>query len=421
MSLKKILLLFIFAGLQLKIHSQVFEILSDNVSGSKIRIGLAADFSVNATAITATFLSKFYQGGYIDSNLKGKVLARTKNKNLLGADVNYGTYVGLKLDSIFHMKEVNLFFSLRDRTHMDALYSKDFYAVGFYGNASYAGRVADFNNFNLNFIRYQQFQIGLFSSQHNNAPRFAIAVSILKGEQYLSILARKAELFTAEDGQYIDFNTSMQVAQSNINNKGIRAFNGLGASVDIYFEGPFKTRFGDAKIKLSVSDIGSIKFNNRSLYVTQDSLFHYTGFYINSIYDLQNSAFATTSRDTITNNIAPFKKKSFAVTLPSTLNISHETQLYKNMQLIEGISYVFNSNYRLLVYLKSNFMITNKITISTTFGHGGYGGFAVGLAAVANFGNGFTIYAGSNNIEGFIAPQKTAGMAGHVSLIKRFN
>ena len=263
-------------------------------------------------------------------------------------------------------------------------------------------------------------KIGLFSSKYDSAARWGIAVSILKGEQYASIFAQKAELFTSEDGQYIDFNTNMQVAKSDTAKKGIGAFNGIGASIDIYFEAPFKTRFGDSKLRVSVSDIGSIKFNNKSLYLNQDSTFHYTGFQVNSVYDLQDSTFANTSQDSIMSAVAPFKKQSFSVTLPSVLNLTYETQFTKHFEMVEGIRYIFNGNYHLLAYLKGNFNINQKFAVSATFGYGGYGKFNYGLGAFANLGKGFIVYAGSNNLEGFIAPKKACGESAYISLVKNF-
>lgn len=421
MLLKKILFILAILSVQINADAQIAAIFSDEFPDStKTRVGLIADYGINATALTSQFVNKFYKGGFIDDDLKNQVLKRTKNLNNIGADLNYGIYVGIKLDSIFHKKNISLFFSVRDRAHFDARYSKDLYKVGFYGNSDFAGKTADFNDFNLNFIRYQQLQVGLFSSKYDSAARWGIALSFLKGEQYASVFAQKAEFFTSEDGQYIDFNTNMQVAMSDTAKKGIGAFNGFGASIDIYFEAPFKTRFGDSKLRVSVADVGSIKFNDKSLFLNQDSLFHYEGFNVSSVYDLQDSTFANTSQDSIINAIAPFKNQSFSVTLPSVLNLSYETQFNKHFLLVEGIRYVFNGNYNLLAYVKGNFIINTKFTISATIGYGGYGKFNYGLGAFANLGKGFIIYAGSTNLEGFVTPKKACGQSAYISLVKNF-
>ncbi len=399
---------------------QISTILANEFEDSaKTRVGIIGEYSLNSNALTTKFISKFYTGGHLDTDLKNSVLNRLGSKNRIGADINYGIYATFKLDSLFHKKNVDLFFSLREREHFDALFSEDLYRVGFYGNAQYAGKVANFNGFNLNIIRYQQLQVGI-SYKLDSGARLGFGISFLKGVEYLSVLAKKAELFTSEDGQYIDFNTSMSVMQSDSANKGMGAFNGSGVSVDLYFEAPYKTKFGVSKLRVSVSDIGFIHFNQQSLTLKQDSLFHYTGVNVNSIFDMQSSTFSKTSQDSITNAVAPLKKESFNATLPTILNVSIETQFSKKISLMEGIRYMYNANYTLFVYLKGSYAVTKTFILSATFGYGGYGKFNYGLGASAKLGKGFIINGGCSNIEGYIAPSKACGQGAYLSLVKQF-
>jgi hypothetical protein len=417
----KIIFLFL-AITSLGSKAQIASFFADEFPDSaRTRIGINADYSIGSNNITNEFMGKFYKGGYIDSDLKNEVLSRTKNKNRFGADINTGIYGAFKLDSLFHKKNVSIFFAIKDRQHFDASFSKDLYTVGFYGNSSYAGKSAFFSGFNMTLLRYQQIQIGVFSSKLDSAARWGIGLSFLKGEQYASINAKTAELYTSEDGQYINFNTSMEVAKSDTAKNGLGAFNGYGASVDIYFEAPFKTKFGNSKLRVSVADIGLIGFNKNTLYLKQDSVFHYTGFNINSIYDLQDSTVSSNaSQDSITSNLVPFKKQTVSVTLPAILNLSFETRFSKNFELTEGIRYVFNGNYNLLAYMKANFYFNPRFMVSATLSYGGYSTFNYGVGVFANLGKGFIIYAGSNNIEGFIVPQKTTAQGAYISLVKNF-
>jgi hypothetical protein len=402
--------------------AQIASIFADEFPDSaRTRIGVNVDYAIGSNNLTNEFIGKFYKGGYIDEELKGQVLSRTKNKNRLGADVNTGIYAAFKLDSLFHRKNISIFFAIKDRQHFDASFSNDLYKVGFYGNSAYAGKTAFFNGFNMTLLRYQQVQLGVFSSKLDSAARWGIGISFLKGEQYASINAKTAELYTSEDGSYIDFNTSMEVAKSDTSKSGLGAFNGYGASVDIYFEAPFKTKFGNSKLRVSVSDIGLISFNKNTLYLKQDSLFHYTGFNVASIYDLQDSTLSdNTSQDSIINSIAPFKKQAVSVTLPAILNLSFETKFGKNLELIEGIRYVFNANYNLMAYMKANFYFNPRFMVSATLSYGGYSTFNYGIGVFANLGKGFIIYAGSNNIEGYIVPKKTTAQGAYISIVKNF-
>ncbi|HRG37703.1 MAG TPA: DUF5723 family protein [Bacteroidia bacterium] len=420
--MKKIYILFYLLIYLGESQAQIATIFPDVYTDtSQIRIGVAADGFANANALTADFISKFYRGGYIDVALKDKVLARTKNSNRVGAELNSGIFAAFRLDSFCHRAGFNLFFSVRDRQHFDMHYRKDFYKVGFYGNKAYAGRVANFADFSLNLIRYQQLQIGLFCSQLDSNTRWGISLSLLKGEQYRSILAKKTELFTSADGQYLTFQAQMEMGESDPAHKGLSSMNGLGVSMDIYFQAPLQTKLGEAKIEASISDIGMIRFNESSLYRKQDSVFRYDGLRINSIFDIQDSTFLKTSQDSILNNILPPSKRSVTATLPSTFNLSMQTKLSEHFYLTEGIHYIFNANYKLLAYIKGDIHFNKRFMISVTAGYGGYAEFNCGIGLALNAGKGYSFYAGTNNLEGFVVPSKVAGRAAYFSIIKNFN
>ena len=419
--MKKLLFILFIGCAAFTAKAQMATIFDAHISDScSSRAGIIGDFSFNSTALTTQFVSKFYNGDYIDRESKDAIMGRSRNKNRIGAEANYGFFVAVKLDSVMHKKNVHFFLSLHDRYHFDTRYSDDLFKVGFYGNAPFAGKTANLSDFNLTYLHYQQLQLGFFSKQSDSTARFGVAFSFLKGQQYLAILAKKAELYTSEDGQYIDFNTSLQAAQSDTAHKGMSAFNGYGGSVDVFVEAPFNTRFGKSKIGLSVTDIGVIRYNKSSLYLNQDSLFHYTGFTIHNIYDLQDSAFAHTTTDSVKNKIAPFKKQYVSVTLPATLNLYFQTDFGKHFHLTEGVKYIYNANYNFMVYAKGSFYINNNLMLSASFGYGGYGRFNYGLGLFAHVGKGVFIYAGSNNIEGYIAQNQASGMGGYISLIKAF-
>lgn len=420
--MKKLYILFYFAVYFIPGKAQIAAVFTEEQrDSSKAKTGITSDCFINASSLTTDFINAFYKGNYIDARLKDNVLAHTKNGNRAGAELNYGLFAAFKLDSLFHKNGFNLFFAIRDRQHVDTYFPKDFYALGFYGNAMYAGQTANLSKFSLNLLRYQQFQIGLYSSQSDSSARWGIALSFLKGEQYYSVLAKKALLYTSADAQYIDFEAEIEMAQSNPSNKGINAVNGFGAGMDLFFEAPFQASIGASKLTVSVADIGLIRFNDQSIYRKQDSLFHYSGFQIKSIFDLQDSLFLNTSQDSIQNKILPARKRSVTVTIPTTVNLSFETALSQHFHLSEGIHYIFNANYKLLAYVRGSFYFNKSIMASATVGYGGYAGFNCGIGLRAKLGAGFSIYAGTNNIEGYVAPSTTAGRSAYFSIIKNFN
>jgi Family of unknown function (DUF5723) len=417
---KQLLFVFIFIRIG-SVQSQIAQLFFDEFTdSSKTKMGVIADYGFNSNALTSQFVSRFYNNGYIDPELKKDILNRVRQSNRIGGDINSGIFITIKPDSLFHKSSYMWFVNLKERAHFDSRFSDDLYKVAFYGNSAFAGKTALLSEFSLNYLHYQQLQIGLYSTKYDSAAHWGIGVSILKGQNYLNINAPKAELFTSQTGEYVDFNTSMQVVRSNPAQKGIAAFNGWGASVDIYFEAPFKTRLGASKLKVSASDIGVIRFDKNTDYLKHDSLFHYNGFTINNINDLQDSTFGGTTQDSLVRTYVPFKKQAFVATLPAVLQLSFETHFSKNFFLTEGIRYVFNANYHLLFYIKGSCYIHPKVLLSATFAYGGYGNYNYGLGLFAKFGKGFYASFGSNNIEGFIVPTKTFGQGAYISIVKSF-
>jgi Family of unknown function (DUF5723) len=417
---KKIFTILLITCYSFATNAQIANIFADEFKDGLItHIGIVGDYDINSNAITNQFTQKFYTGGYINEELKNLVLSRIKNENRIGGNINSGIFAAFKSDPYGKYKNISLFFSVRDRSHFDAQFSKDLFKIGFYGNADYAGKTANLSHFNLNLIRYQQLQIGVYSKS-DSAAHWGIGVSFLKGEQYLSIAAKKAELFTSIDGQFININTDFSIARSDTAHTGMAAFNGYGASLEIFFEAPFQTRFGASKIASSISDLGAIRFNKQSQLAQQDSMLHYQGFQINNLFDLRDSAIFKREKDSVKNMVTPFKKKAFAVTLPAVFDLSLETKLNRYFSLKEGIRYVFNANNKMLVYVKGYFYIHPKWILSTTFGYGGYGTFNFGISTSVKLPKKFIIRAGSNNLEGFIVPKKTTGQGAYFTLIKQF-
>ena len=419
--MKKIFLILLICCISTLSFSQLPVIFANEYPDSaSAKFGITGNYGFDANALNNTFIRKFYTGDYIDAQTKSDILGKTKNNNRIGADANFGIFTAVKFDSLVNHHTLWFFLSVRDRQHFDGRYSDDFFKIGFYGNADYAGHTAYLSGFNYSYLHYQQLQLGFFTNKSDSTARWGIGLSVLKGEQYASITADKAELYTSQDGQYINFNSSIQYAQSDTAHKGAGAFNGIGASMDIYFDAPFKTKFGDSRIKVSVADIGFIRFNDQSLYLKQDSLFHYTGFKIHSLYDLQDSTFGSANKDSILNRIAPVRKKAFNVTLPATLNISFETRFTPHFALSEGIRYVYNANDNILAFIKGNFYLNKTIMLSATFGYGGYGNYHYGIGLVANFKNNFIVNLGCSNVIGYIAPRQTCGQGAFITLIKNF-
>src|SRR5205823_2745587 len=129
---------------------------------------------------------------------------KSKNRFGGGADAN--------LFFVFHPDTTNQNFSVytgvRIRNHIDARFPKDLFEVYFRGNKNYAGKTADFSDFELNSYQYKQFTTGMANAYHlHNGKLFVgIGINITGGTRFTKISSPHSTLYTQPEGEYLDGN-----------------------------------------------------------------------------------------------------------------------------------------------------------------------------------------------------------------------
>ena len=173
---------------------------------------------------------------------------------------------------------------------MNATFPADVFNVAFYGNANYAGESAKLSPFNLNAISYQQLEIGFVCTNVFGKAKLGVGVSFLAGQQLqqISMSLQVTCIQTHSDNTFNSIQTQniMRVIALPVNTH----FNGYGASLDVYFSMPYKLGTKNGDLTISVSDLGFIKWNSKSLTYNKDTSFTYSGITINSLNHLQNAA-----------------------------------------------------------------------------------------------------------------------------------
>jgi len=411
-------ILFLSAGL---LNAQdMRECFDANYSDKRSTFSINADAFCNSNSIPVDFVDALYLGQNISSGFINNVAGNLNAENRIGAEFNYSIHYSYKPDSCSRYSKFEFFFSIQNRTHLDGRFSGDLFNLVFNGNKMFAGQTANFDNFNLNLLQYQQFQIGICSKIKAGGIRYGIGLSVLNGQQYQNILAKKAELYTSPDGEYINFNSDITYKQSNTSNTNLGSSNGAGFGVDAFAEKSFTIREElTEKIKFELKDIGMIWWNKSSRTAVADSLYHYDGISVNNILDPKNSAFSKLNSDSIFNKVVQSNPGKIASVLPGIIHFNSVTS-YKTWQLSKGIRYMYDANYKLNVYLTGNYFITKRLMVSLGAAYGGYTVFSVNTGLGADLGSGFIVHLFSNNIEGFIIPQIALGQSVSVSIMKHF-
>lgn len=385
---------------------------------SKQTLEFLGEGFLNSNTITNDFIWAFYNGQFIDNILKEAATDKILKSNRLGGASKAGfTYtVGRDLKS----RPAYFSFSFFDRQHFDMQFSDDWFNTIFYGNKMYAGETASLGNFSLNLLRYQQFRFGWDWHGDANHGSYGVAFSLLSGEQNISINTPTADLFTADDGTYLDFSLAMDIHQSDTSNKKFFAQNGMGLSADFYYELPYTAWKKPSTIIFEVKDLGIIRWNSNSMHYSADSSYHYEGIDVNDLLNLDSNS-TQLHIDSVIDKNTTLVRSQYTTNIPFTLEVHTKSYYGKQIAFEKGIICWFNTSSKPYYYAKLHFIVGRKKSVDFAYivGYGGYGRFNAGLEAKIDFAKHYSIHLIDNYLFSGIA-QTSYGMGLYVKLARKF-
>lgn len=375
-----------------------------------------AEYELGSNGIYNALLNKFIYGGYIDKKTKDASTNNMKNMNVMGANMNYDLTVFFGRNSKY-----SYLLGFKDQRIFNSSFSKDFYQLVFYGNQPYKSETKNLSGSSINSLRFQELKLGFIWHKIDTTAKVGVSVSILKGQQLFYIRAKEgSSLYTNADGTELVFNSNFNMALSDTNNrKNPFAYNGVGASADIFFETPYKSNIGQGSVlTVNANNIGFLHWFDNSVQYNSDSTFKFDGYHINNLLDLKDSTLAAINRDTIIKNTTNAHKESFNVNIPTNLLIINKIRFTKKFVLGTGFRYLFNSNFKPYFFTDAEYQITSKITGALHIGYGGYSKLNVGLA-FSYVSPSWFFRIGSNSLQGYISPSNTYGQGAFVSIAKK--
>lgn len=414
---KAIPLIFIMMFTFLHTQAQWDQSIIQNPGTGKFLAGIYGDADYSSSAVTSAFATNFLQGSYINNDLKQQVVSNLQTTNRLGFALNYGVLGVLYNDSIHKKHAFNFFIALRNKEYVNANFTSDVFNLAFYGNASYAGQTAKLSPFNLNSMSYQQLEIGSVCTNVGGKAKLGVGLSFLTGQQLQVVNMSTGYLYTDPYGQYIQLNSDTKYNASD-STPGHTYFNGYGASMDIYFSMPYKIASKNGILAVSITDLGFIKWNSRSLSYNKDTTYTYNGFTINGLNDLQNAAINNLSKDSLQNKYFPLERKSFYTSVPATISINANTDLGK-MNLEFGAWYIFNANDLPYYYIQEDKSFSHGWFTDLQLGYGGYATYNASIGIRKQIKN-TEINLGICHLQGIIAPDKLGGAGALIEILHSF-
>lgn len=380
-------------------------------------ISINGEYELGSNGIYNSLLNKFIYGGYIDKKIKDASNDHMKNLNVMGANMNYDMSVFFGRNSKY-----SYLIGIKDQIIFNSSFTKDFYQLVFYGNKPYLNETKNLAGSSINSLRFQELKLGFIWHKIDTTAKVGVSVSILKGQQLFYIKAKEgSSLYTNSNGTELVFNSDFDMALSDTNNrKNPFAYTGIGASADIFFETPYKSKIGKGSVlTVNANNIGFLHWFDNSVQYNSDSTFRFDGYKIDNLLDLQDTTLAAINRDSIIKNTTNARKESFNVNIPTNLLIINKIRFTNKFVLGTGFRYLFNSNFKPYFFADAEYQLTSKFTGVLHIAYGGYSKLNLGLAFSYNSPAWF-FKIGSNSLQGYLSPSNTYGQGAFISIAKKF-
>jgi len=425
--LKNVFPLILFSFLSLFTNAQV----SDQTfqpENCKAVAGIDAGYEMVSSSINSNFLNTFLFGNRIDSLSKQRMFEGLNQDNRLGADIEGGLSYITFPDTFMHNANMGLFVKYNRYYHMDMAFTDDLARLFFDGNKHFAGKTANIDNSILNIISYDQVQFGILSKfdVKNFKQTFGVGISLNNGYRNTIINVTKGSLFTQANAEYLNFAANYEVSRSDTAHKKLNMFKGYGMSLNLYYSIEAENK---NSLVIQLTDMGYIRWNKHSQQFSKDTAVHFEGVQVSDLLNIEGNIFGQANTDSIaqTYTYADTTLPYYTYT-PAVLNISYLYNISEKGRFEFSFRKKFFSNYDPMVMMKMQYFPCKKTMLSLDLSYGGYSSASLldnhrinaGLEYMHQFGKSLVLLAGTNYLNGFIAPKTLAAQGVYFSIKKYF-
>ncbi len=392
---------------------------SDTLANNN-QIGFNVDFFSGSNALNNEFINTFYKGGFLNNELKRSVAL--KQKNVFGSNNNISFFYDVRADSILKISNSTLRFSLSNNIFTDIVFNDDVYNLLFFGNAQTTN--ADLSGLKINHLMYQKFTVGLHKSFGNTNVRFGsyVGLSLVKGQNFLTINVPSGELITSEFGTLIESNINYELNRSDTISSSYTNWLGTGVAGDFYFS--INNIEKNTELSFRLTNLGRISWNEKSLSTNLDTSISTSGRELTNLLDFSSSESGFLHTDSITKEFIDDKTFSAKTNtmLPAVFALNYHFKsntLHSDINL--GAQKVLFSNMLVpFFYLRADTKLSNSLNGIIQFAYGGYANFQLGIGLEAIITDRLFIHVFTSNISAFLIPKSTFGQQMNIAAYYKF-
>lgn len=221
----------------------------------------------HSSSLSNEFVSKFIQGGWVDTDLIKRTDEKQNDINRFGIELNNQILFASFLKK-FKSLPYSLALEYNNNTLISTMYNKDLYRFCFEGNNSYLGDTLDFKGNNFSVMSYHSFGLGLMEK----VSKSYFTVNFIGLRNYQSHQIQDGYFYSSADTAYIDTRLKGDVYYTTPKSKGI----GLQVNFQLNKELPW-VKEKKAYFFFQVKNFGVVKVQNLQHYQI-DTTIHYNGF-----------------------------------------------------------------------------------------------------------------------------------------------
>lgn len=392
---------------------------------SLIAVHLKAQVNAQMLASdTATFTLQYQTENYLQSNfLTNQTLGSLVFSNPIEGSAKERQVDALKRNNTFFAEldqrfsatfQVNskwyLGVEVADRLLSYGSFSGQALSLALQGNAAPNEQIVNFSTTELNFQRFQSFQL-IAKKRTSQKGLFHFSLGYLNGERFFYGSASGSRLFTDPYGTDLVLDARGQVFTSDTSNQKAFANNGRGLTAGLAFEAffnPDQPQKGSAKIY--VQDLGYIRWNNQTIHYRANNTYTFDGIYIDNITSYSQSVFEEQSPDTILQEILNSGQKDRTTTfLPLRYGFVISKSFQPQSISFAGVEFRLVNSYFPFFYLRHQKHFENGLFVCANGFAGGMGIFGLG-AGVGLEKNKWRLQLSSQQLDALVLPAYRHGV-----------
>lgn len=373
----------------------------------KAQISTGIRFSGGNNNFSYSIVDKLLKGETITYDETKKMSNKSKERNVIGSEYAFNL-----VDAVYKKDKYIFGFGIEENDFFSFSYNKELGKLLWQGNSQFENQTVkeDKAKFYWHRVRYYKLT---GATQINDKLSVGGNIKFVQGIRQIKTKRFSGSLFTAKDGEYLDFTMDYEFNTAGLgkNNSGIFKFNGVGAGIDVniaYQLNPDKHQ----SIYLNLQNIGFVSWTgNPTTYTESTNSFRFQGQVIPNLFAVQdnsNNAFDTL-RKVFSSKLTT---KKYTDMLPMRLAVGYVQDINEKIQVSGLIEQGYHSSIAFRPHIEAaiQYKINDYFAAGGCLGGLGFNNFNVGLHARFVYQK-FGAWIGADQVTGIILPQIGTGVA----------